>query len=341
MLGLIRKLVGTEAAAEPAARQAAPSRVEVAGSPAFGLEARLKDREDFPVLDWDAVHDWLESMPEAARGDAWLACERGWLLHLRDALGPAFQLHEGPTALVLSSLDARQGRLAIEFMERTLKRIRHVLRGIAGEAEWGKDILVLFDDEEQYYRYVSRYHPDSGEFALSGGMFITSGGCHHFVSTRRDFSTLEPTIAHEMTHGAVAHLPIPLWLNEGLAVNTERRVAPGGSPLHTPREMRAKHLKFWRAAEIAQFWSGESFHRPDEGNELSYDLARVLVEQLSADWTGFVAFVNAASHEDGGFAAAREHLGVDLDAVVRALLTPQAGELEPDEALAETEPTFK
>ena len=42
---------------------------------------------------------------------------------------------------------------------------------------------------------------------------------------------------HEMTHGSVAHLPLPLWLNEGLAVNTERRLAGAtGAPARSAPE---------------------------------------------------------------------------------------------------------
>ena len=63
-------------------------------------------------------------------------------------------------------------------------------------------------------------------------------------------------------------------------------------------------LGFWGADEIQQFWSGKSFLRPDDGNMLSYDLARILVDQLSADWPRFATFVNDANLEDAGAGAA-------------------------------------
>jgi hypothetical protein len=204
-------------------------------------------------------------------------------------------------------------------MERTLKRIGAVLNGIAQVPAWGKDLLIIFDDEAQYYNYVSYYYPDSGEFAFSGGMHI-SAGCSHFVTIKSDLRSIEPTIAHEMTHGCLAHLPIPKWLNEGLAVNTEHRLAGAGRPLYTPDQMHEKHLRFWGEAEIQEFWSGNSFQRTDNGNELSYDLARILVDQFSRDWARFTAFVLAADYADAGRAAALAHLELPLGAAAAAIL---------------------
>jgi hypothetical protein len=73
-------------------------------------------------------------------------------------------------------------------------------------------------------------------------------------------------------------------------------------------------------AEIQEFWSGKSFLRNDDGNMLSYDLARIMVAQLSKDWTSFRSFVLASNLADAGAAAASEYLGIDLGTVACALL---------------------
>lgn len=73
-------------------------------------------------------------------------------------------------------------------------------------------------------------------------------------------------------------------------------------------------------AETQEFWSGRSFLRPDEGNLLSYDLARLLVERFSGDWDAFRAFVLAARLDGGGAAAATGHLGIDLGVALAAVL---------------------
>ena len=117
-----------------------------------------------------------------------------------------------------------------------LKRILLVMEELASVQPWGRDILVVLDDVDTYYKYVSCYGPESGEFSLSAGMFI-SRGCSHFVTRKSDLRAIEPTIVHEMTHGCMSHLPLPLWLDEGMAVNMERRLTGYSSTLHTPLEM--------------------------------------------------------------------------------------------------------
>lgn len=274
----------------------------------------------FPILDGQTLWQWLEeAVPQAERRAAWEKCEHAWILHFRDALGPAFRVDEGKTAIVLSSLPANVSKATVEYMERTLKRVVAVLDGIAEVMPWGKDLLIVFDDADRYYEYVSYYYPEKGEFAFSGGMYIHRD-VGHFVTIKDDLRIIEPTIAHEMTHGVLTHLPLPLWLNEGIAVNMERRLAGSGSRLYTPEQMRGKHLRFWSSAEIQEFWSGKSFSRTDDGNLLSYDLAQIIVEHLAKDWSSFKQFVLTATRDDAGGASAQEHLGIDLGTLVSGLL---------------------
>jgi hypothetical protein len=297
----------------------APAAPEARAPAPAAFRDRLQLSNGFPIADWTELAAAVDALPEERRAQAWLDHERAWLLHFRDALGPAFELRESETALLLSSLEPRAARAVLDYMGRTLKRVGAVLQGIAEAPPWGKDILVVFDDEESYYRYVSHYYPEKGEFAFSGGMHI-GAGCSHFVAPRKDLREIEPTIAHEMTHGCLAHLPLPLWLNEGLAVNVEQRLAGRGAPLYTPEQMHAKHERFWTPDSARQFWSGESFDRTDEGNMLSYDLARIIVGQLAGDWPRFARFVLEADRSDGGAAAARKHLGMELDSIIPTLL---------------------
>lgn len=294
--------------------------IECDGLPAFDVKAHLTMVEGLPQLDWDAVVGWLEATDdEALKAEAWGRAEGAWLAHMREALGGDYRLTESAQSIVLSSLTPPTAKAMLTYLERTHQRILQVLDGVAQLPTWGKDILIVFDDDDAYYRYASRYYPDAGEFAFSSGMYINSG-CGHYITMKSDLSSIEPVIAHESTHGCLGHLPLPLWLNEGLAVNMEARLTGKLYSEWTPEEMRHKHLNFWGTAEVQQFWSGESFHRADEGNRLSYDLARILVEQFSTDWERFKAFVLAAHARDAGAEAAMAHLGVDLGAAVCALM---------------------
>ena len=324
MLTRLRNLFGGRAERVPAPASlvqhvAAPLEVASGSAPAFRVAEHCWGEQGYPIMDWAAAGRWVDALASSDQASAWIAVERAWLLHLRDALGAGFWLMESEHCLLLSALEDNVAKATLAFMERTLKRVVRTLDGIAQVTPEGKDILIVFDDEDSYYRYVSHAYPDGGEFANSGGMYI-NGGCGHFVTVRRDLSAIEPVIAHEMTHGCLAHLPIPLWLNEGLAVNTEQRLTGVQGSVYTAQEMHGKHLAFWDEATIQEFWSGQSFQRVDDGNLLSYDLARILVAYMAKDWAAFRPFVLAAHHADGGAQAARDYLGADLGELVCGLL---------------------
>jgi len=246
-----------------------PADVMIEGVAPLPLHAHLALHDHYPIVDWTAVQSWVSPLDSELQGRAWSAVEHAWLLHMRRALGKGFSLRESEHAALLSSLASNVAAATLGYMERTRQSIIKILDGAARPAPWGKDILIVFDDSESYYRYVAHYYPDAGEFAFSGGMHIDAG-CSHYVTVKSDLQVIEPVIAHEMTHGCIAHLPLPAWLNEGLAVNVERRLT-GVRPTHTPQQLRAKHAAFWREDEMQEFWSGKSFLRADDGNLLSYD----------------------------------------------------------------------
>jgi hypothetical protein len=315
----------------PPRREPAPERVALEGGFEFPLRESIATFNGYPILEWPKVWAWLDTLePEARRVEAWAACAHAWLLHFRDALGKGFRLDEAEGAVLVSSLAPNLAQAALEFMARTRRRIGAVLEGVVPPPGW--DILVVFDDEESYYRYVSHYYPDSGEFAFSGGMHI-GAGCSHFVTVKNDLRHLEATIVHEMTHASLDHLPLPLWLNEGLAVNTERRLAGAArETLGAPERLHERLRRFWSVVSIQDFWSGASFHHPGDANELSYALARILVEQLAKDWPPFAQFVLRAQRADAGAAAARECLGLELGELVTTLLerdTPRSWAPDP------------
>jgi hypothetical protein len=298
---------------------AGPDWVTSPGAPDFPLSRHLFVVDAIPMPDWPAVERWLDALAPDAQDPAWIALQRAWLQHLGQALGPAYRLLEGPRALVLSSLEPAVGAATLGFMDRTLDRILRLLEGIAEAPAWGKGVLVVLDDADTYYRYIGQFYPGDGEAAGSSGMYIPEG-CDHFVTMKADLGAIEPTIVHEMTHGCLVHLPLPVWLHEGLAVNTERRLSPGAPPMYSAAEMRAMHRAYWDDTSIQAFWSGQSFFCPGNGNLLSYDLAQVLVEQFSGHWDAFRAFVRDAHQDDAGAAAASRHLGIDLGIALAAVL---------------------
>lgn len=318
---------------------APPAALEASGVCNLDFIATLDFANDLPVPNWRAVGAWVASIADPApQAEAWARAELAWLAHLQQALGPQYHLAQHEHALLLSTLEPRVAAATVQFMTKTLSRIGKVLAGVAKAPTWGKDILLVFEDEDAYYRYVSRYDPEDGEFAFSGGMHINFG-CSHFATFQAELRAIEPVIAHEMTHACLCHLSIPAWLNEGLAVNTEQRLCPPASQRYTPAQLHWMHQQFWNEQTIQEFWSGKSFLRPDEGNLLSYDLARILVEQFAQDWDSFKLFVQQAQLEDAACEAATNVLGVDLGNTVIAMFGFEATESwSPDSIRWQTKP---
>jgi hypothetical protein len=323
-----------QAAAPPVPDDPAPGVIIIDGMPPFPLTQHLALHHGFPILDWQAVRAWLESIPGGAPARlARSACARAWLLHFRDNMNgrdklnggdspsPRYELLETESALLLSALRPNQARAALEFMSRTQGRVGRVLKGLASTRIQDKQLLIVFERAEPYYDYVSYYYPEQGgEFPTTGGVHVGKGYGHYVVHGDK-LNALERVIAHEMTHGQLAHLRLPAWLNEGIAVNTERQLAGAGYSRYTPREMHARHRAHWNAHEIQKLWSGDAFDDArDDNQHLAYDLARIIVEQLARDWPRFTRFALNATPNDGGAQAAREHLGMDLGDVARALL---------------------
>jgi hypothetical protein len=310
MPGLLRRLLGGgEPAPAPRQKLLEPAPVLV-----------LRTDTSLPIVDWDAMDPQAPATDDAEKLDAfWTSAARAWLEQLAQKLGTQFLVRESDHFLLMSALPEPQARVTLEFADKTHRRILRLLDGIARGSEIGKVCILVLDTHDRYYEYVSHYYPEGGEFPISGGMFLQYG-YGHFVFVESQMSSMEPTIAHEHTHCLMQHLPLPAWLNEGIAVNTEHRLCPPGRPLHPPDEMHEKHLAFWNESTIQEFWSGKSWGRPDEGNSLSYDLARIFVEMLARDYDSFRRFTCAADFEDGGRSAAVEHLGFPLENLAEAVL---------------------
>lgn len=289
-----------------------------------------KDNATLPIPDWDAIAP--DKTTDEDLHIFWNAVARGWLAELNTRLGSAYKIAESAEFLLLGALSDRQLELVLNYAERTRNRVFKLLPDIARDEGYGKTVLLVIDSEDRYYEYVTHYDadtPDGTELSFSSGMFIDSG-YGHFVFVADDLTRIEPVIAHELTHCLVRHLPLPAWVNEGIAVNTERRLCPPLSSRYTLAEWKSKHAGFWNADTIQEFWSGKSWRRPNDGNLLSYELATTIIGLAAKDWPAFASFVCAADAADAGDGASLQHLGVPLATLAEVVLGP--GEWAPDSA---------
>lgn len=287
------------------------------------------DDTRLPIPDWQAIDAGLAAEVSARDRDAFRTAAAGhWLQALATALpdaGRPYRVHASPDFLLLSALDDRSVETLMQFCQAARRRIVRNLGDVARPRADGRHVLLVFADEDAYYDYVGHFYADDGgEYAMSSGMFIHDG-YGHFALSEGGMDAMQPVIVHELTHCLLAHLPIPAWLNEGMAVNTEHAFFPWlahpGHLLYHPEEMPRKHLAFWDADTVQEFWSGKSFLRTDDGNELSYDLAKRLVSRIAQSDAALLAFLGQADRRDGGVGA-EAVLGVTLESLLEPLLGP-------------------
>jgi len=279
------------------------------------LEQYIEIKDDFPRPDWERIYKHIEEhFKDANQKDLWCDISNEWVKRVQQTLGSEYHNNETDNFLVISSRGEKYSTLLLEFMERSRNNILKHLNGIASDEGFGKHIILNFKDIDTYYSYVLYFYPESGEFGLSSGMFL-DGGYGHFVLAEEDQSLAETITSHELTHALLSHIPIPLWLNEGMAVNMEN-ILTNSAPLRMESEMYERHKKFWNDETIQEFWSGKSFSRPDEGMELSYHLAQFAVFSLSEDYKVFKNFTNNAHFDDAGEKSAQENYGGSLGALI-------------------------
>ncbi|MFK7909060.1 MAG: hypothetical protein AB8F34_00505 [Akkermansiaceae bacterium] len=266
---------------------------------------------------WDVIEQSIESVfPENKKHLAWVAAERQWLDKLSANLGGCYQCVESQHFLVLTESSARLAKAACKFFEQSLKLILKYLPGVARDEGYGKQIVLMFTDEDDYYRYVMHFH-DDGTHPMSGGMCISSGGCLHYAIPVNpdDPSGYRTTLVHELTHGCVSHLPLPTWLNEALAMRMEQVVC-GTQTMLLDRFLLKEHFDYWNAKTIQQFWSGESWGLADEGFQLSYNLAEIIWNKIENEMRApqelILNFILLAHYENAGEMACREVFDLSL-----------------------------
>ena len=178
------------------------------------------------IADWARIHqDFPAELSGQAEHIYWTSAAREWLEALNQQLGEHYCVRESADFLLLSNMYPRPAEVFLQTCQRMLARISRNLGALAGDGVAGKYLVMVFDDPDEYYAYIGHYYPDGGEYAMSSGMFIQAG-YGHFVMPLAEIDAMEPVIAHELTHCLLQHLPIPAWLNEGLAVNTEHGLFP-------------------------------------------------------------------------------------------------------------------
>ena len=200
--------------------------VEANQQSVFDVTAQLETVDGIPIFSKEAWDYCVSTLDEASEPELFAArltdASRSWLKVLNSsAFHGSLQSGESKNFILQGDVAPDRGKSILAFAEKTLASYEKDLLGIMEFGPASKMPMIVFSEAEDYYRYVSAYFPD-GHFGLSSGMFI-SRGIGHFVFPAEEMWMLESVIAHELLHAVVKHLPLPAWVNEGLASNAEFR----------------------------------------------------------------------------------------------------------------------
>jgi hypothetical protein len=279
---------------------------------AFDFEAGFS-RPNWPVIS-QTIEQTVADPDD--RPAAWSEAARQWVTQVQSDLGGNYRIHESRRFILLTELDDGGSANMLTFAEQAASRIREWL----GEAAWdfrsGKHVVILFSDQDDYYQYLSYFCRD-GLHPASGGCLLHKGYVH--IAAPYHKGACQGMLAHELVHNYVAHLRLPLWLNEGLATTFERSAAGRTNLLQDP-DLQPRHMDFWNAQTIQEFWCGLSFQKPGDSNELSYSLAEIIVTLLREKTGSLPAFIKHSDRRDAGQTSAIECLGLDLGEVAATFL---------------------
>lgn len=290
------------------------------------IESLFLNREGGLLVDWDMAHTWVrkEYPAESDHVHALRAIAAAWLDRLqRDS---KTDLHRWRHAEVegLAPLDGGVSRRVAIAGDCGALLVGEAMSKITGRKSIDPLCLIGVATHEDYYTFIAPFYPDEGEFATSGGVYLNEGGAGLpliVLPIEGNRQSLEATIAHELTHHALHHLDLPLWIEEGLTQMMEERVTGMSNFVLSPTLIE-RHQAHWDAESLTAFWSGESFSSADgESQELSYSLAQAIVRAQLADRSAeFIRFIRAAASDLTGELAARSELGQSLESLAGRLI---------------------
>lgn len=279
----------------------------------MGSRCRLKDEwldptKTFAFPLWAQVHDWMKaSFPETGYYRAYTELAVDWVERIVARFPVAMTVGESEN-FVVGIPAARRLSPYLQQLENYRAQIFQALEG-PDLFQWGsKSVVIVAPDNDTFLLYLSDYH-GPGKFMMPGGVCLRHGYIH-FVLPDHELTLALPVLAHELCHVCVTGIPWPEWVEEGVVQTVEHKVSQR-NPYVLDHDIIRRHQRYWTPEKLEKFWTGESFHSPDEGSQLSYHLARFLVEAAAQHGRGpFLQFLRTAKLEDSGFAALREAIGV-------------------------------
>lgn len=294
----------------------------------------LRSHLGLPHLDWEQAAIRIEPATTRQTNLDDLACATiaAWL----DALALAWQPRQAidlerwrsPGVEGLApSVDRKRLDRATSTALAIIGRALAPIRGEPNENPIDRIAIIAAPTRDAYYDFIDAYYRDEGAFATSGGVYLGASVLNPpTLVLNVDRTALEHTVAHELTHHALAPTErdagrLPLWAEEGLTQMMEERVT-NSTHFAFDREKLRRHQGLWSSIGLDGFLHGDTFQSPhDDQQELSYNLAeaitRSLLESRPTDFFAFARACRAGQEPDG---ACMAHLGASQEHLLSALL---------------------
>ncbi|CAN5512568.1 hypothetical protein BH09VER1_BH09VER1_45070 [soil metagenome] len=297
----------------------APVQAKHIGVDLADIDGAILEEDEMPRPQWKVIDEWIKAnVPAEDLEQAWIEAAYSWLTILQKHVGDAYSVHHSKNFFVLTGRGHESARFLLRNSEQAANLLVKWLGPVAEKQGIGKHVLLSFATDEAYYKYIAYYYPSGHPMLPSSGVHLGGKGYRHIALAPS--RQIMHVLVHELTHNRLAHLGIPRWLNEGLAMAMEKHIS-GHLSRDLDRSLYREHLLYWTGETIQNFWSGWAFHDPaDRVSHLSYNLAQVLVCLLSDEFPDFIEFVSHAQYADAGEAAAQHHLGISLGDAVATFL---------------------
>lgn len=273
----------------------------------------------FPRPDWTAIEERISQQGDDP-GKAWESVAVQWMDAFANALGPDYKVHHSRDILLVTRAPEPRVREILSFIHDCDKRILAELPFVDPSEFLGFLPIIVFGDELDFYHYLGTLRDDDDDSATAGGVFINEG-YGHIAMPSENLDYYRATLCHELCHSFLSGFNLPLWLDEAITAEVEHHIT-GENPYFLDRDIIQEHRAYWNAGRLGAFWTGESFSFPDEGQGLSYHLARFLFHAIAPHSTpeSISRFVRAADDGNSGNSAALECFGINLPDVVEGLL---------------------
>jgi len=288
------------------------------------LVEHFKEKGGYCHPEWFAIRAWLEDeVPAAKREVIWGRAVREWVDRLQRKFGDGYEVEESENFILLTTGSARVRQHALSRYEEARQYILREYPAMAQPPHPGPHVVILTPSDDDYYDYLSDFD-EREENPMSGGICLSNEGYVHYVlKTEEDFSSYTSILVHELTHGYLHKLALPVWMDEAQAMHMQRVIC-STEMLHLDRLEYMKHQEHWNAETIQQFWSGESWNLANDGFRLGYSLTLVLwnkvVERLEATREEQLEFLRQANREDAGEAACQAIFDCSLGDLVEDFL---------------------